>query len=48
MIKCKRPRGELALDDECINSGLTDYPPPSYEELKQKIEQRWEVLHGVS
>jgi hypothetical protein len=38
----------LFVDDECINAGLTDYPPPSYEDIKQNIQQRLEALHGVS
>jgi GNAT superfamily N-acetyltransferase len=27
----------LFVDDECIHAGLTDYPPPSCEDIKQKI-----------
>ncbi len=27
----------LYIDDECINAGMTDYPPPSYEDIKEKI-----------
>jgi GNAT superfamily N-acetyltransferase len=38
----------LFVDDECINAGLTDYPPPSYEGIKQKIQQKLEALDGVS
>ena len=40
--------GALFVDDECINSGLTDYPPPGCEEIRQKIRQKLEVIHGVS
>jgi GNAT superfamily N-acetyltransferase len=32
----------LFVDDECINTGMTDYPPPSYDEIKQKIQQKLE------
>jgi len=38
----------LFVDDECINAGMTDYPPPSYEDIKQKIQQRLEVVNGAS
>jgi hypothetical protein len=38
----------LFVDDECINTGMTDYPPPSYKEIKQKIQQKLEVMDGVS
>jgi GNAT superfamily N-acetyltransferase len=32
----------LFVDDECITAGLTDYPPPSYEGIMQKIQQKLE------
>ncbi len=38
----------LFVDDECISTGMTDYPPPSCEEIKQKIRQKLEVMDGVS
>jgi GNAT superfamily N-acetyltransferase len=38
----------LFVDDECINTGMTDYPPPSYEAIKQKIQQKLEEINGVS
>jgi GNAT superfamily N-acetyltransferase len=38
----------LFVDDECINAGMTDYPPPGYEVIKQKIQQRLEVMDGAS
>ena len=34
----------LYIDDECINAGLTDYPPPSYDAIKQNIQTRLEKL----
>jgi hypothetical protein len=34
----------LYIDDECINAGQTDYPPPSYEAIKQKIQQHLETI----
>ena len=30
----------LYIDDECINTGLYDYPPPSYDVIKQNIQIR--------
>ncbi|MBN1976871.1 MAG: GNAT family N-acetyltransferase [Anaerolineae bacterium] len=33
----------LFVDDECINTGLTDYPPPRYEGIRQKIGQKLEI-----
>jgi hypothetical protein len=35
--------GALFVDDECINTGLTDYPPPSCEDIKQKIQRKLEA-----
>ncbi|MBN1877821.1 MAG: GNAT family N-acetyltransferase [Anaerolineae bacterium] len=34
----------LYIDDECINAGLTDYPPPSYEDIKQRIQHHLERI----
>jgi GNAT superfamily N-acetyltransferase len=34
----------LYIDDECINAGITDYPPPTYEGIKQKIQQHLERI----
>jgi len=32
----------LYIDDECINAGMTDYPPPTYEGIKKKIQEHLE------
>ena len=38
----------LFIDDECINAGVTDYPPPGYEDIKARIQQRLEKAgHGL-
>lgn len=29
----------LYIDEECINAGMTDYPPPTYEGIREKIQQ---------
>jgi GNAT superfamily N-acetyltransferase len=34
----------LFIDDECINAGMTDYPPPTYEGIKAKIQHYLERL----
>jgi hypothetical protein len=47
-VLCEWGIESLFVDDECINAGMTDYPPPGYEEIKQKIQQRLEVMDGAS
>jgi GNAT superfamily N-acetyltransferase len=37
----------LYIDDECISAGMTDYPTPGYEDIKQKIQQRLELLDSA-
>ena len=32
----------LFIDGECINAGVTDYPPPGYEDIKERIQRRLE------
>jgi len=32
----------LFIDDECINAGVTDYPPPGCEDIKERIQRRLE------
>ena len=34
----------LYIDDECINTGLLDYPPPSYDVIKDKIQKHLETI----
>jgi GNAT superfamily N-acetyltransferase len=34
----------LYIDVECINAGMTDYPPPSYEDIKREIQERLAAL----
>ena len=32
----------LFIDDECVNAGVTDYPPPGDEDIRARVRQRFE------
>jgi hypothetical protein len=38
------PAYEPAFDDECINAGVTDYPPPGDEDIRGRIQHRLEKV----
>ena len=43
----QRAARKLALDDGCINTGMTD-SAAEYGDIKQRIQQKLEAIHGVS
>ena len=34
----------LYIDDECINTGLYDYPPPTEDDIRKKIQSHLNTL----